>query len=118
MNRIKYWFKYKFPWVILKRAAYNSDVLKARIDGERQANSQILEKEKLLNDLLPKLFRVSASRGQEYGTYQCVVRFNTGLVESMFEHGNSQREIEYISRMLAHHVERELHTINFARIPR
>ena len=117
ISRIHYWLKYKLPWVIKRRSDYLKEIRIAREQASHEAWLSVREREKMLDDLLPKLFRVYATR-QEYGVYKCAVQFSTGLVEAALVHGNSQEEIYFIARRLSAMIERELHTINFARIPR
>ena len=117
INRIRFWLKYKLPWVIKRRSDYLKEIRISREQGEYDAGLSMRERERILDDILPKLFRVYATR-TEFDIYRCTVQFSTGLVEAAFIHGNSQEEIHYIARRLAAMIERELHTINFARIPR
>ena len=68
-----------------------------------------------LQDLIAKLIRVKAWRDQPSNTFRCEVSFSDEFVYQCFVHGEDQAHIEYVAKMLARQVERELRTINFAR---
>jgi hypothetical protein len=120
------WLKGTFPLVrqsthkdrMQKLRESNNVALKlerARIDKE------LSEERDRLHELIGKMVRLSIERAggsvdSYFRRYQIITQFDEEFIYRCFQHGNSQREIEYVAGYVAHQVEREMLTINFQRL--
>ena len=112
--RIRNWFKYNFP--LMLRKSHNQIVANAVNNARQQTSKELMDKERILDELLPKMFKINVSRREnDYGTYMLQIPFRTDFIYQCFAHGNSQSHIEYLARHMAYQFEKELRTINFAR---
>lgn len=112
--KLKWWWKAHQPFISRKE---HLRILQERIASVISYNNEELrKKEKILDDLIPKLIQVSLSKSESnYGVFRCQVEFNTDLIYGSFIHGNSQEQIRYVAAHISRLIERELLTINFAR---
>lgn len=112
--KLKWWWKYTRPFI--SRKEHQRSLLDQLASIHRSADVELQKKEKILDDLLPKLMRISLERSEShYGTFRCMVDFDTQFVYNAFIHGDSQEQIRYVATHLSRLIESELLTINFAR---
>ena len=112
--------KWKWPLVwrktLEREAAKNASQL---VYERTRADREIEEKSKMIDSLLPKLFKATVERPQNaFGRFRCSVDFTDDFVYSCLTHGDSQEAIRYLAARLAREVEREIMTINFQRMRR
>ena len=114
-QRIFYWWQYRFPLVSRKRM--EQDIRVAHLKAEAKAQADVRQQLELFDSLLPKMMRIDLTREDRFNTYRLSVAFTDLMVHEMFSHGNDQEAIRFLARRMSAQIERELATINFARIP-
>lgn len=83
----------------------------------RNLKEELTVANKVIDEVLPKLRTIKVFRPyNNRPTFRLQMDFADDFVYRGFVHGNSQDEISYIARRLATDLERELLTINFARL--
>jgi hypothetical protein len=107
------WWSWKFP--LMWRSTHQRLLSQGHAQVMREANAKIEQRSKMIDELLPKLFKVTAS-APRLGVFRCAVDFTTGFVYDVFTHGDSQDYMQFIAERLSRQIERELLTINFARL--
>ena len=106
----------QFPIVL--RKTMNEKINKKNMEIKRieEENLQTINRlSKELDDVLPKLFKITICESLEYDRYRIAIDFETHWIDECFIHGNSQSMIEHLSNRLAKQIEYELKSTNFAR---
>lgn len=87
----------------------------SKIEEEHQKQIEDLKKE--INELLPKLFKVTLQKRDDYnyGKYRLCLDLDDNWVREAFIHGNSDYWIQHLSEIVKRKVYSELKTINFER---
>jgi hypothetical protein len=117
-EKLWFWWRYRYQCPILTRKRHNFIMVAAVKNATFQSNKTIEEKEAILDDLLPRLFKVTVQETPRFldrPTYMIQIPFNTQMLYECFMHGDSQKAIEYLARRMSFEFEREIRTINFAR---
>ena len=115
----------KFPFVkrsILeehKNALVKSETARRRAESDGfELKNELKIAKKIAKDILPRLFKINVDRNIEFETYRVCVDIHRDMVEKSFTHGGSDREIEYIAKLLSEQIERKIVQFNFARCDR
>ena len=115
-------WKYKFKqvarklWPFVHVKKHEAALVAERIVAERRIKQEIEQKSRMIDDLLPKLMKIDVSRSPS-NIYRLQIAFSEEMVREVFVHGNSQEAIRYVASRMGREIERELLTLNFARIP-
>lgn len=116
-------------WPLVWRSHYAADIaaLWQFIDADNKRRTEAAQfaeavradedkkRAKALDEVLPRLFRITGYAVDNYRTYAVTVTFHREMVEMAFVHGNSQEQIRWLAMDLSRRIEHELLTLNFAR---
>jgi len=111
----------KLQWPLVKKSTYKRDIKRHadRYNDLHRAGRKSIEDANANADRLVRdITRVKVGKNRDFNSYKIQVGLyiDSAMIDSMV-HGNDQSYIRYICERLGHEVERELKTINFARIP-
>ena len=102
-----------------KKALVESEMIRHRVESKyKRCRDDLKTSEKIIKDILPRLFKINIERNLDYETYRVCVDIHRGLVETAFTHGGDQREIEFMASLLGEQVGRKMIQFNFARCSR
>jgi hypothetical protein len=126
IQKIKHYFRHSFPLVSRTRldtlAEEQFQILKNREAAEARRGEMHAEEMETLRNLaeqyLPRVAQVVYTRERVFGTgnkLRLSITIDPYLIQQSFVWGNSNRELHYLSEMIAHSIAKELIGISSSR---
>ncbi len=118
-KNLKYWWQH-IKWPYVKRVKY--ELIKTdSLDARRHA-SLLKDELKIANEwtetILPRLVNIDVTDITKFHCYRACADFQKEMVERAFTHGGDDQYIKYMSKHIAHTIEKKMVCFNFGRCER